>query len=73
MTKPSQDKQKPLNWGLDVVYQHAAQIEAELVAKKLSHGEYLQTTMKDNCNSAVQERHFFCSVHTEIIQTLHCT
>ena len=54
MTKPSQDKQKPLNWGLDVVYQHAAQIEAELVAKKLSHGEYLQTTMKDNCNSAVQ-------------------
>ena len=54
MTKPIWDKQKPLNCLLDVVYQHAAQIEAELIDKKLSHGEYLQTTIKDNCNSAVQ-------------------
>ena len=54
MTKPSLDKQKPFIWGLDVVYQHAAQIEAELMAKKLSLDEYLQTTIKDNCNSAVE-------------------
>ena len=60
MTKPSRDKQKPLNWGLDVVYQHAAQIEAELRAKKLSHGEYLQTTMKDYCNSAMYLLNMHC-------------
>ena len=37
----------PGDRGLDAVYQHAVQIEAELTVKKLSHGGYLQTTMND--------------------------
>ena len=34
--------------GLDAVYQHAVQIEAELTVKKLSHGGYWQTTTNDD-------------------------
>ena len=35
----------PSDRGLDAVYQHAVQVEAELSVKKLSYGGYLQTTM----------------------------